>query len=124
MVPGGLQYGGHYVVEYDPDSPWYEISLTLTAEALNQGVHTEYHVFTHPPDHIRQDLTRLGLDIKRLEREDQLRILDTYDVMTGLAAPEKPEAMGRKGREPFDTSHLRPGPLEQQGRDDDQAGCC
>jgi len=105
MVPDGLQYGGHYVVEYDPDSPWYETSLTLTAEALNQGVRTEYHVFTHPPDHIRKDLTRLGLDIKRLEREDLLRILDTYDVMTGLAAPEKPEAMGRKGREPFEAHH-------------------
>ncbi len=105
MVPGGLSYGGHYVVEYDPESPWYETSLTITAEALSLGIRTEYHVFTHPPDYIRQDLARLGLDPKRLEDEDSLRILDTYDVMTGLAAPEKPEAMGRKGREPFETHH-------------------
>ena len=40
MVPGGLSYGGHYVVEYDPDSPWYETSLTIAAEALIQGVRT------------------------------------------------------------------------------------
>ena len=106
MVPGGLHYGGHYMVEYDPDSPWYEASLTIAAEALNQGVRTEYHVFTHPPDHIRQDLARLGLDTKRLEQEDTLRILDTYDVMTGLAAPEQPEAMGRKGRQPFETHNF------------------
>ena len=105
MVPGGLSYGGHYVVEHDPDSPWYETSLTIAAEALSQGVRTEYHVFTHPPDYIRQDLARLGLDARKLEAQDTLRILDTYDVMTGLAAPEKPEAMGRKGREPFETHH-------------------
>jgi KaiC/GvpD/RAD55 family RecA-like ATPase len=105
MVPGGLTYGGHYVVEYDPDSPWYETSLTITAEALSQGIRTEYHVFTHPPEFIRQDLARLGLNAKQLEEEDSLRILDTYDVMTGLAAPEKPEAMARKGREPFETHH-------------------
>src|SRR5712691_10308597 len=72
MVPGGLQYGGHYIVEYDPDSPWYETSLTLTSEALKQGVRTEYHVFTHPPNQIRDDLNRLGLDVTRLEREDNL----------------------------------------------------
>jgi hypothetical protein len=35
-----------------------------------------------------------------------LRILDTYDVMTGLAAPERPEAMARKGREPFETHNF------------------
>ncbi len=105
MVPGGLSYGGHYVVEHDPDSPWYETSLTIAAEALSQGIRTEYHVFTHPPDYIRQDLARLGLDARKLEEQDTLRILDTYDVMTGLAAPEKPEAMGRKGREPFETHH-------------------
>ncbi len=102
MIPGGLRYGGHYVVEYDSDSPWYETSLTITAEALRQGVRTEYHVFIHPPDHIRNDLSRLGLDIRQLERNDTFRILDTYDVMTGLAAPEKPEAMSLKGREPFE----------------------
>ena len=105
MVPGGLSYGGHYVVEHDPESPWYETSLTIAAEALSQGVRTEYHVFTHPPDYIRQDLARLGVDARKLEERDSLRILDTYDVMTGLAAPEKPEAMGRKGREPFETHH-------------------
>ncbi len=103
MVPSGLHYGGHYIVEYDPDSPWYETSLTLTAEALKQGVRTEYHVFIHPPSQIRDDLAKLGIDVKHLEEEDNLRILDTYDVMTGLASPENPGAMSRKGREPFES---------------------
>ncbi len=105
MVPGGLRYGSHYVVEYDSDSPWYETSLTITGEALKQGVRTEYHVFAHPPDDVRENLARLGLNVSRLEQEDTLRILDTYDVMTGLATPEKPAGMQSKGREPFETHH-------------------
>ncbi len=105
MVPGGLRYGSHYVVEYDSDSPWYETSLTITAEALRQEVPTEYHVFTHPPSDVRENLSRLGLNTRRLEEEDKLRILDTYDVMTGLATPEKPVAMQSKGREPFEAHH-------------------
>ena len=105
MVPGGLRYGSHYVVEYDSDSPWYETSLTITAEALRQGVRTEYHVFTHPPDDVRENLSRLGLNTRKLEEEDTLRILDTYDVMTGLTDPEKPAVMQSQGREPFETHH-------------------
>ncbi len=105
MVPGGLRYGTHYVVEYDSDSPWYETSLTITAEALRQGVRTEYHVFAHPPDDVRENLSRLGLNIRKLEEEDTLRILDTYDVMTGLADPEKLAVMQSTGREPYETHH-------------------
>jgi len=105
MVPGGLRYGSHYVVEYDSDSPWYETSLTITAEALRQGARTEYHVFAHPPNDVRENLSRLGLNIRKLEEEDTLRILDTYDVMTGLADPEKLAVMQSTGREPYETHH-------------------
>ena len=105
MIPGGLRYGSSYVVEFEPDSPWFEMSLTMAAEALIDGLKTEYHVFIHPPSEVRESLSKLGLDVERLEREDSLRILDTYDVMTGLAAPETPAGMRSKGREPIETHH-------------------
>src|SRR2546425_11491564 len=79
------------------------MSLTMAAEALIDGLKPEYHVFIHPPSEVRESLSKLGLDVERLEREDSLRILDTYDVMTGLAAPETPAGKRSKGREPIET---------------------
>src|SRR2546427_4975253 len=105
MIPGGLRYGSSYVVEFEPDSPWFEMSLTMGAEALIDGLKPEYHVFLHPPSEVRESLSKLGLDVERLEREDSLRILDRYDVMTGLAAPETAAGMRSKGREPIETHH-------------------
>lgn len=103
MVPAGLRYGSSYVVEFEPDSPWFEVSLTMAGDALRQGMRTEYHTFNHPPDEVRGSLRRMGLDVEKLENADLLRILDTYDVMTGLAAPETPAGMKLKGREPYET---------------------
>jgi len=102
LVPNGIRFGSSYLVEFGPDSPWYETSLTIAASALRNGARTEYHTYMHPPHEVRESLTRLGLHVKELEKKDHLRILDTYDVMTGLAHPETPEGMRSKGREAYE----------------------
>jgi len=102
LIPNGIRFGSSYLVEVGPDSPWYETSLTIAASGFRNGARTEYHTYTHPPHEVRESLTRLGLNVKELERKDQLRILDTYDVMTGLAHPETPEGMRSKGREAYE----------------------
>lgn len=88
LIPDGIEYGTSLLVEYEPDSLWYETSLTLAAQALKDGVRTDYHTFQHMPEEIRKDLTKLGLDIKKLEDAATLRILDSYTIQTGLTAPE------------------------------------
>lgn len=102
LVPGGIKYGADYLVEFEPDSLWYEASLTLSADPLRRGIRTEYHSYIHPPDEDRKALSKLGLNVQDLEKKDDLRILDTYDVMTGLADPETPEGMKAKGRVPYE----------------------
>src|SRR6266705_2161540 len=87
MVPGGFSYGGNYLVEFEPDSPWYEASLTIAAHALRQGIKTEYHTFRHIPGEIRTALQRLGIDVAKKEQESLFRILDTYTLTTGLGEP-------------------------------------
>lgn len=89
LIPEGFRFGANYLVEFEADSVWYEASLTITAQALKNGVRTEYHAFMHSPNKVREGLTSLGLDVKKLEQEDTLRILDTYTVTTGLGPPEK-----------------------------------
>jgi KaiC/GvpD/RAD55 family RecA-like ATPase len=94
MAPHGFEYGTNYLVEYEPDSLWYETSLTLTAQALKNGLRTEYHTWAHPPRDIRGKLSRLVLDLKRHEEQKTFRIWDTCSRLTGLSLDEEPAVGG------------------------------
>lgn len=88
LVPGGFQYGQLLLVFYEPDSLWYDTSLTIAAQALKEGIRVEYHTYEHIPNEVRSTITKLGLDVKKLEEEDRLRIHDSYTSQTGLGQPE------------------------------------
>jgi hypothetical protein len=45
-------------------------------------------VFQRSPKVIREGLTRLGIEIARLEEERTFRIIDSYSVQTGLGRSE------------------------------------
>ena len=96
LAPQGFFYGGHYVVEFDPDSLWYETSLTIAALALKRGIKTEYHVFQHFPNEAREAFANLGVDAERMEREGLLSIWDSYTA-TAKYEKEKEEAEKEKG---------------------------
>jgi class 3 adenylate cyclase len=78
LAPDGFFYGGHYVVEFDPDSLWYETSLTIAALALKQGMKTQYHVFQHYPSEAVEAFSKLGVDAKKMQQEGLLSIWDSY----------------------------------------------
>jgi len=88
MVPGGFAYGRNYLVEFDPHSLWYEASLTITSQSLKRGIRTDYHTFTHIPSEIRDALTRLGSNVKKLEDDGTLRIIDSFTATTLLKREE------------------------------------
>ena len=88
LVPGGIGFGSILLVEFEPHSVWYEASLTATAQALRLGSRTEYHTFQHIPNDVRATLSRLELDVKRLENDGVLKIVDSYTCQTGLGDPE------------------------------------
>lgn len=88
IITGSIDYGMSLLVEFDPDSIWYETSLTFAAQALRDGMRTDYHIFQHMPSEVKETLTRLGLNVGQLEEQDVLRILDSYSVQTGLAIEE------------------------------------
>ncbi len=94
LVPGGFGYGINLLVEFEPQSIWYEASLTIAAHALSSGIRTDYHTFQHIPNEVIDALTRLGADVKKLEEEDLLRITDSYTAQAGLSASYKPERSG------------------------------
>ncbi len=90
LVPGGFEYGQLLLVLYEPDSLWYETSLTISAQSIRNGTRIEYHTYEHIPNETREALAALGLNVKQLEEEDKLRILDSYTSQTGLGSPETP----------------------------------
>lgn len=88
LVPGGIDYGANLLVEFEPDSLWYDTSLTIAAHAVRAGIGTDYHTFQRAPNEIRKHLERFELNVKRLEQDGSFRILDSYTGQTGLGYPE------------------------------------
>jgi KaiC/GvpD/RAD55 family RecA-like ATPase len=99
IVPGGFRHGANYLVEFDSNSLWYETSLTISAHALKAGVRTQYHTFMHVPNEVRQELQKLGSNVKKLESEDRFRLIDSYTGLTGLPIqPEPPSTLTGRPR--------------------------
>ena len=88
LVPGGLSYGTAFLVEFEPQSLWYDTSLTICSQALKQGAKTEYHSLMHLPGDIRRRIGDQGVDVDRTEDDGLLRINDAYTPSTGLKIPE------------------------------------
>lgn len=105
LAPKGFFYGGQYIVEFDPNSLWYETSLTMAALALRQGIKTEYHVFQHFPDEAREALSKLRIDVVTCEKQGLLKIVDSF---TATLDYEKKKKKGEKS-DPFATPG---GPLD------------
>lgn len=103
LIPSGIDYGTILLVEFEPDSLWYETSLAIAAYALREHVRTDYHTWIQAPDKIREKLAKLGLDVQKLEQEDVLRVIDSYSTQTGAVVQDK----SGKGRVPFQSISLK-----------------
>jgi KaiC/GvpD/RAD55 family RecA-like ATPase len=107
IVPGGFAHGANYLVEFEPNSLWYETSLAIAAQAMKAGVKTQYHTFMHIPGEVRQGLQKFHIDLKTLESEDRFRLIDSYSGLTGLPLqPEQGKMAGRSRLSLNDPSYL------------------
>jgi KaiC/GvpD/RAD55 family RecA-like ATPase len=89
LTEGPIPPGSSILVEYDPASQWYNTSLTIAAGWIKSGGIVSYNVYDHPPESVRLQLKRLGLDVGTLEKEEKLRIVDWYAIQLGKKSQEK-----------------------------------
>ncbi len=52
---------------------WYSASFTIAAGWLKQGGKVGYSTYAQPPDDVRSQLSRLGLRVEELEKDDLRR---------------------------------------------------
>jgi KaiC/GvpD/RAD55 family RecA-like ATPase len=83
-MPSGIAYGAVLLVEFDSDTLWREVSMTIAADALRRGTKVLYHTFHRSADDVRAAFVKLGLEVKRLENEKVLMLNDAYTRMIGL----------------------------------------
>lgn len=89
LLKAPLVPGASILVEYDPTAAWYQASLNIAAGWLKSGGVVTYGVTSQPPDNARSQFESLGLDVKKLESDDKLRIFDWYTATLGRKSSEK-----------------------------------
>ena len=89
LVEDEIPPGSNILVEFDPASQWFAVSIGIAAEWLKRGGGVSYNVASQPPEEVRLQLGKAGLDIKELETEERLRVWDWYTVTLGQKSTEK-----------------------------------
>ena len=84
-----LPAGSNLLVEYDAASQWYRASLNITREWLRAGGEVGYNVAAQPPDSLRSQLRKLGLNVEEFEAGGKLEIWDWYTATLGQRSKEK-----------------------------------
>lgn len=100
LAPGAFHYGMTCVVEFEPNSLWHEISLTIAAEALKHEIKTEYHVFQNTPEDIRREFKEMDVDLEKFEERGTFRIIDSYTPTTPLSATRERAELLLSGKTP------------------------
>jgi KaiC/GvpD/RAD55 family RecA-like ATPase len=89
---GPLPAGSNLLVEYDPDSQWYNAHATIAARWLSTGGRVLYHIAAQPREKLRMQLKRLGQEnIEALETPSQKPTLALHDWYTASLSPKVPE---------------------------------
>ena len=84
-----LPAGSNLLVEYDAASQWYRASLNIAREWLRAGGEVGYNVAAQPPDNLRSQLRKLGLNVEEFEAGGKLEIWDWYTATLGQKSKEK-----------------------------------
>lgn len=80
LIPGGITPPTIFVVEYDPKSQWLAVASTIAARSLLGNGHVGYVAFTRPPEDVKRDLSKMGVDVALAQESGRLIVDDWYSA--------------------------------------------
>jgi len=89
LTKGPVPLGSNLLIEFDPVSQWYNSCVTIAAGWVKDGGSVGYNGFIQPPDKVRMQFSRAGLNVDDLEGKDRLRVYDWYTPTLGRKSKEK-----------------------------------
>ena len=114
MVP--IPAGSALMVEFDPTSQWYAVSMTIAAGWLKTDGTVTYSVNEQSPDSVRAQFRRLGFDVQAIEKDERLVIFDGYTITLGRISNEKYAAQSLKAGDlsiTYSREVMRAGPVPE-----------
>jgi KaiC/GvpD/RAD55 family RecA-like ATPase len=95
LISGGIESGTVFTVEFDPDSQWYAVAATIAVKYLQAGGRVSYVAVTRPPDAVKRELIKVGLDVAATVKEGRLNVDDWYTATLsgGRIATEQEKAV-------------------------------
>lgn len=89
LIPAEVPYRTAFIIEYDPDSSYYQILESTVHDLLSTGQVVSFFDYTRFPDQVRQDLRALGSDIDAFEAQGRFHLYDGYSATLGTKSKEK-----------------------------------
>jgi len=84
LIPNGVKLGTIFLVEFDPESQWLAVAVTITAGYLLAGGRVSYSALLRPPETVRENLLALGVDVSTASGEGRFALDDYYSAtLTG-----------------------------------------
>jgi KaiC/GvpD/RAD55 family RecA-like ATPase len=84
LIPDGVKPGTIFTVEFDPDSQWFSIAVTMIAGFLQAKNHAVYVCQVRPTETAKESISALGIDVEESIRTDALDFDDFYTAtLTG-----------------------------------------
>ena len=84
LIPDGVKPGTIFLVEFDPESQWLAVAVTITAGYLGAGGRVSYTAQLRSPETVRENLLALGVDISAATSEGRFALDDYYSAtLTG-----------------------------------------
>ena len=63
LLPDGIQAGTIFAVEFDPESNWFAVAITIATKYLKNRFQVGYDSQARPRKDIIRDFESLGLDV-------------------------------------------------------------
>ena len=95
LTTGPVPSGSNLLAEFDPNSQWYNASISIMAGWLRTGGKVTYGVAAQPVEKVRAKLKGLGLDSKQLENDGRLQLSDWYSMTLGKKSGTHPSRIIR-----------------------------